>query len=357
MTADAVGGVWTYSLELARALASKGVKICLATMGPVPSPDQRAQASAIPGLELRASDYQLEWMQSPWPSVDAAGDWLLGLEKEFRPDLIHLNGYVHGTLAWNHPVIVVAHSCVCSWWNAVRRSEAPAEWNEYRWRVREGLLAADARVAVSGFMASELQRWYGQPSDVRVIYNARNASAYRPGKKQDFVLSCGRLWDEAKNIEALDQAAGCSLWPVAVAGDAKHPAGRDAQFEFVYPLGQVSATELRSWYSRASIYALPARYEPFGLSALEAGLSGCALVLGDTPSLREIWGDSALFVPPEDAEAVAVAINLLARKQGLREQMSERARSRALSYSTDRMLNSYLEVYSALIAGKTAPCI
>ncbi len=32
---------------------------------------------------------------------------------------------------------------------------------------------------------------------------------------------------------------------------------------------------------------LPARYEPFGLSVLEAALSGCALVLGDIPSLRE----------------------------------------------------------------------
>ena len=42
--------------------------------------------------------------------------------------------------------------------------------------------------------------------------------------------------------------------------------------------------------ARASIYALPARYEPFGLSILEAALSGAALVLGDIPSLREVWG-------------------------------------------------------------------
>ena len=63
-------------------------------------------------------------------------------------------------------------------------------------------------------------------------------------------------------------------------------------------LGRLSAGELADWYARAAIYALPARYEPFGLSALEAALSGCALVLGDIPSLREIWGDAALFVPP-----------------------------------------------------------
>ena len=52
--------------------------------------------------------------------------------------------------------------------------------------------------------------------------------------------------------------------------------------------------------AEASIYALPARYEPFGLSALEAALSGCALVLGDIPSLREIWGPAAIYVPADD---------------------------------------------------------
>ena len=59
-----------------------------------------------------------------------------------------------------------------------------------------------------------------------------------------------------------------------------------------------------TWMARAAIYALPARYEPFGLTALEAGLSGCALVLGDIPSLREVWGETACFVPPDDRDAV-----------------------------------------------------
>ena len=33
MTADTVGGVWTYALELAGALAPHGVEVALATMG------------------------------------------------------------------------------------------------------------------------------------------------------------------------------------------------------------------------------------------------------------------------------------------------------------------------------------
>ena len=57
-----------------------------------------------------------------------------------------------------------------------------------------------------------------------------------------------------------------------------------------------------------AIYASPARYEPFGLGVLEAALSSCALVLGDSPTLREPWSDAALFVPPDDHDALLTAL-------------------------------------------------
>ena len=70
--------------------------------------------------------------------------------------------------------------------------------------------------------------------------------------------------------------------------------------------GRLTPPQMARVVSRApSIYALPARYEPFGLSVLEAALSGCALVLGDIPSLREIWDGAALFVDPDDARRAA----------------------------------------------------
>src|SRR4051812_5194116 len=81
MTADTVGGVWTYALELVRALDAYGVQVALAPMGVLPSGFQRRQASAVPNLELFESAYKLEWMEDPWMDVAAAGDWLLALEQ------------------------------------------------------------------------------------------------------------------------------------------------------------------------------------------------------------------------------------------------------------------------------------
>jgi glycosyltransferase involved in cell wall biosynthesis len=113
-------------------------------------------------------------------------------------------------------------------------------------------------------------------------------------------------------------------------------------------LGRLGSDALAGWYARAAIYALPARYEPFGLSALEAAHSGCALVLGDIPSLREIWGDAAVFVPPEDCPALENAIRGLIDDPERRQSMADAARERASRYTPARMAEQYLAAYHSV---------
>jgi glycosyltransferase involved in cell wall biosynthesis len=110
-------------------------------------------------------------------------------------------------------------------------------------------------------------------------------------------------------------------------------------------LGLLAARDLAHFYGRAAIYALPARYEPFGLSVLEAAMSGCALVLGDIPSLRENWTNAAIFVPPNDPEALEAALKQLISDSNLRGSLRTRARARARRFTPRRMANAYLATY------------
>src|SRR5436190_15714449 len=93
MTTDTVGGVWTYAIDLAKALQSHDIEFELATMGAPLSPHQRAAAESLPNVHIHESAFKLEWMDDPWRDVAEAGRWLLDLEQETSPDLIHLNGY------------------------------------------------------------------------------------------------------------------------------------------------------------------------------------------------------------------------------------------------------------------------
>ena len=147
MTADTVGGVWTFSTELAAALEKKGVQVFLATMGAPLNRDQISDTKKIPGMEVFESGFRLEWMQDPWENVRLAADWLLGLERYLGPDMIHLNGYSHGSLPFRAPAVITGHSCVLSWWEAVKGDSAPREWDRYREEVKRGLTGAKAVAA------------------------------------------------------------------------------------------------------------------------------------------------------------------------------------------------------------------
>ena len=350
MTADTVGGVWTYALELARGLADQGIEVALASMGKPLDELQREMACRVPRLKVFESKFKLEWMEDPWRDVERAGEWLLGLEERFAPDLIHLNGYAHGSLPWNAPKVVVGHSCVLSWWEAVKKEPAPEEWDRYHDEVRAGLAAADLVVAPSAAMMSELCRHYGPLRRTRVVHNGRDVRQFRATAKENILFSAGRLWDEAKNLEALERVAPNLPWPVFVAGENHHPDGGEARPHHTRLLGRLSQRALAAWLGRASIYALPARYEPFGLSVLEAALSGCALVLGDIPSLRELWRNRAVFVAPDDHEALEHALLRLIEDPDRRNALAAGARSRAIERTTERMVEGYLDVYGQVLA-------
>lgn len=349
MTADTVGGVWDYSLELARQFSRYGVGTILATMGRLPTSAQRAAAMTIPGLLLQESEFRLEWMPDAGADPDRAGEWLLLLERRHAPDIIHLNGYFQIPLPWHTPVVAVAHSCVLSWWQAVRRTPLPESWQPYAERVRSGLRQAEAVVTPTAALLQALEGIYGNLPRAETIWNGRDPEQFVPVEKGKFIFCAGRLWDEAKNLETLAAVAPEIDWAVIAAGDWKHPDGSIHRPEGVECLGIISSGEMAAWLARAPIYALPARYEPFGLTILEAALSGCALVLGDIPTLRELWDGAALFIPPDDHERLRAALNGLVQDSHLRIALGKAARERGRRYSAERMGRAYLRLYRQLL--------
>jgi glycosyltransferase involved in cell wall biosynthesis len=353
MTGDTVGGVWTFTLELAEGLAAHGIDVVLAALGALPSAAQMDEAAAIPNLCLLGSEFRLEWMEDPWRDVEASGRWIMDLEREYTPDVIHLNSFGHGALPWQAPAVLTAHSCVLSWWDAVKRTELPASWNRYRDEVARSLASADLITTPSRAMALALARYYGlDASFSEVVPNGRAAGKFHRGVKSPLILTAGRVWDEAKNVSAVAQAAKGLPWPVCIAGDA-----RDVPLEGCRMLGRLPAAALAEWQARAAIYAAPARYEPFGLSALEAGLSGCALVLGDIESQREIWDDAALFVSPDDTCALRKTLECLIADAGLRETMAQRAYQRALEFDAARMAQRYVDMYRRIVRARSEQCV
>lgn len=351
MTADPGSGAWHFALDLASSLGEQGVEVVLATLGARPQAAQRREARAVPNVMLAESDFQLEWMTGAWEDLRPSGDWLLSLASRYSVDVVHCNHLAHGALPWSVPVLVVAHACVASWWEAVHGEAAPAEWSRYIDHVGVSLRSANAVIAPSAAMLHAVQRHYGPVVDGAVIHSARCPMPHASGRKEPFVLASGTVSDQARNFAALGRVAPRVPWPIRIAGSLGSRFGAPLDIPDVDLLGRVPARSMGSLLRRAAIYALPAYYDPSGLGVLDAARAGCALVLGDIPSLRELWDGAARFVEPGDDDALAATLRELIDDTAQRTRLARVARHRSAMFSHERCVREYLLAYRVLRGG------
>src|SRR5690348_15530577 len=306
LTTDAVGGVWTFATTLASALAARGADVHLVTMGPAPREDQRAMISAST-VHLIETPLALEWQDPDGSDVPAARDFFGRLERQLRADIVHLNSFREAAFDWNCPVVIGAHSCVNSWAIACKDTAwlSQPRWRPYTKWLAAGLNHAQAWVCPSRALHDVMVDLYHPRSPGFVIWNGTPQTESAQAEKEILILAAGRMWDSAKNLSLLKRAAGKLKWPILVAGpaDDAHDCGSAIRL-----LGQLRHAELHRLMHRAAIFASPALYEPFGLSVLEAASAGCALVLSDIASFRELWDEAALFIDPTDDDALRRAL-------------------------------------------------
>jgi glycosyltransferase involved in cell wall biosynthesis len=361
VTADTLGGVWTYARELVTGLSRRGVEVVLVSFGEIPSAEQTEWLDGLRNVDYRATAFRLEWMQDCAADLEASSEFLLDLISECRPDLLHLSQFCYGALPTTVPKILVAHSDVVSWWQTIHGAEPPAsDWiKQYRNLVQRGVQEADMLVAPSYWMLETACRLYGPAQDSMVVYNGRNPGLFNPHvSKTDLVVTVGRLWDRAKQVMLLTESR--HDWPVWVAGDEQHP---DPAFRSDHRLrapgirfcGKQSEPQLRQLFNRASIYVATSQYEPFGLAPLEAALSRCAIIANDIPTFREIWGDAACYFRRNDPEDLARKIDNLQRNSELRQTYGNLAYRRAKErFTADRMVTEYVNLYESFVPAGAA---
>jgi glycogen(starch) synthase len=346
-TADTVGGVWTYALDLAAAMSRRGVRTTLAVHGPAPSDAQRRQAAETGGLQLVELSLPLDWTaQTPDEILSAAGV-LRDLAVQSGADLLHLNSPIFAAARYPLPVVGVIHSSVATWWSAVRTTPMP---EDFVWRTQmlgAGLVACDALIAPTAAFADAVSRTHdvGLPF---VVHNGRSrAVVVGSRERQRMVVTSGRLWDPGKNAELLDEVAGLIDAPLVAVGPLEGPNGEKVILRHTEAAGLRPSDALQAILARAPIFASAALYEPFGLGVLEAAIAGCALVLSDIPTFREIWHGAATFLAPHDRKGFANVIQHLLDHPAKAARLGAEAQSRAAALTVDPMVEGTFHVYAA----------
>ena len=85
---------------------------------------------------------------------------------------------------------------------------------------------------------------------------------------------------------------------------------------------------------------------------LEAAQAGCALVLSDIPTFRELWDGAAVFVPANDPTAAAAALDALLATPERTAELGAAARAASARYTVEAMADGMLAVYAGLLASR-----
>lgn len=224
-------------------------------------------------------------------------------------------------------------------------------WQNRRWRRLYAGTAkrAELLIAISGFTASEVQRFLDVPrerirvtplaaDDFNVPPPARDAEALaRLGVRPPYVLAVNAA-DRRKNIELLDRAMShvVGLLPSAsLVMVGPHRAGAGAEPAWRHATGFVGEDDLASLYRRARAVVVPSLYEGFGLPVLEAMRLGAPVICARTSSLPEVAGDAARYVSPADEGQLALAIAELLSNDVTYHTMQRAGLAREAQFSWD----------------------
>jgi glycosyltransferase involved in cell wall biosynthesis len=356
LTTDTIGGVWTFTEELTTELLQRGHAVALVSFGREPSREQQAWCAARNRAHRRSfhftnSNAPLESMEKNEFVMTQAASVLLHVAKQFQPDLLHSNQFCFGALSLDVPKLVTAHSDVLSWASTCRPPGLEqSRWlRQYRSLVTQGLQSCDAVASPTRWMAMELARHYNDLPSSYVIRHGRSLDPPESRLRAVQAVTVGRVGDEAKNIEML--RAVTAPMPIYVAGERQcGDSVPPRQIGHSILLGALPQSSLLALLARSSIYIATSIYEPFGMAPLEAALCGCAVVANDIPSLREVWGDDALYF--DGPQSLSTLLHQLNRDEQRLAEARQRSFARANELSAQRMADGYEALYRALLASR-----
>ncbi len=114
--------------------------------------------------------------------------------------------------------------------------------------------------------------------------------------------------------------------------------------------GWMDQTDLPAVYSLAGLYLYPSNLEAFPIPITEAMTCGTPIVTSNVNGLKEIAGEAALFVDPDEPQEIAEAVSRVLTDSDLQTALSNSGRERAKRFSWEKCGRETLAILENLPA-------
>ena len=232
---------------------------------------------------------------------------------------------------------------------------------------------ADHIITGSNFTKQEIIDYMQIPQDkISVIYHGVNHELYKPYPQNElqetkakfdlpkkFLLFVGSI-EPRKNLLTLlraynlltnEEKGELPLILVGFKGWSNQEIMQEIEKnrDFIRYLGFVSDSELAHIYNLATVFIYPSLYEGFGLPPLEAMACGTPVIVSSVASLPEVCGDAAIYVEPTDHIDIKNKILVIAKDEKLREELSQKSKAQAASFSWEKSAIEHFEVFEKVL--------
>ena len=167
------------------------------------------------------------------------------------------------------------------------------------------------------------------------------------------LVSVGRLSIQKNQDTLLNALSRVPDAHLALIGDGDRASALKAQSRSlglsarVHFAGEIPSEDVSAFLQAADIFVFPSRWESMGLAVLEAMQADLPIIASDIPAMREVMGDSALLVPPEDPAALARAILRVLQDPELSSRLRLNGTTRAKLFSAETMVSEYQQLLAS----------
>lgn len=295
-----------------------------------------------------------------------------GMSREL-PDSVSLFHGLGAELPWGLrrcgiPSVVTIHDLI------FLRFPSYYKWIDrkiYAWKYRSACRRADRVIAISEATKRDIVTFFGiAPEKIDVVYQscdesfrrevseeAKQAVREKYALPERYVLSVGSI-EERKNLLLLVQAIGRMPDPPHVVAVGKRTsytaeveryAAEHGLAERLHLCHEVRFADLPAFYRMADAFVYPSRFEGFGIPMIEAACSGVPTVGATGSCLEEAGGPDAVYVDPDDPQALADRLTEILADEALRRRMAERGRAYAARFEPGKLAADLLAVYEKTI--------